>query len=360
MTFSHYAMNSITSGNISRLCSLIDSAGHITVTAHMKPDGDAAGSSYALMRFLGAAGKKACIVFPDRIPESLAFIIDPEDRGKIISAADDIASATQAVASSDLIFCLDFNRFSESRCGKMADILSGSGAMKVLIDHHLSPETERFGLIFSETEISSTSELLFWILMDMPQTGGNAAMLPPPARKALLAGMTTDTNNFGNSVFPSTLKMASALLEAGTDRDDILYHLYNEYGENRVRLLGRLLYHDMKITGDGVAYMILDRKTLSEFDIHEGDTEGFVNRPLEIGKVRMSCLLKEDDGFFRVSLRSKRGISANRCAMEYFHGGGHELAAGGRLYMPGDIASPEEAAGYVEKATHEFMTAGNE
>ena len=101
--------------------------------------------------------------------------------------------------------------------------------------------------------------------------------------------------------------------------------------------------------------MILDRKTIEKYGLKEGDTEGFVNIPLGIGRVKISCFFKEDEDRIRVSLRSKRGISANRCAALYFNGGGHEQAAGGRLAVPEDIGSIGEVAAYAEKVMHEFM-----
>ena len=69
--------------------------------------------------------------------------------------------------------------------------------------------------------------------------------------------------------------------------------------------------------------------------------------------------LKQDKDRFRVSLRSKKGTSANLCAKRYFNGGGHELASGGRLMIPDDVRSPREAAEYIRKVTHQFMK-GNE
>ena len=74
----------------------------------------------------------------------------------------------------------------------------------------------------------------------------------------------------------------------------------------------------------------------------------------------MSLLLKEDANMIRVSIRSKKGISANLCSKLYFHGGGHENAAGGRLYIPQDISSIEQAAAYIEEHTHTFMTKKDE
>ena len=173
-----------------------------------------------------------------------------------------------------------------------------------------------------------------------------------------MAGMTTDTNNFSNSVYPSTFGMASQLLAAGVDRDAIIDSLYTNYRETRFRLMGMLLKDRMTITPWGTAYMIINKDIAAEYDIKEGETEGFVNMPLGIRKVRMSFLLKEEDDRFRVSVRSKKGISANRCAAEFFNGGGHEQAAGGKLIKGRDLsAEPDiaEVAEYVEKCTYRFF-----
>jgi phosphoesterase RecJ-like protein len=154
--------------------------------------------------------------------------------------------------------------------------------------------------------------------------------------------------------------MASALLASGVDRDRILSCLYNQYSENRLRLMGHMMKDLMTITSDGVAYIVLDRKTQNIYGISEGDTEGFVNMPLSIGDVRMSLLLKEDEDRIRVSIRSKKGTSANRCSRLHFNGGGHENAAGGRLNIPSGIQDIREAGKYVEKHTHIYLTEEHE
>ena len=40
------------------------------------------------------------------------------------------------------------------------------------------------------------------------------------------------------------------------------------------------------------------------------------------------------DDFVKVSLRSNNDFSVNRLSRAYFNGGGHERAAGGRVYVP--------------------------
>lgn len=347
-------MNDINISNISTLENLIIGASLTAITAHMRPDGDAVGSCTALYHIFRHYGKKAVIVLPNKAPDFLSFLTSTIEEGDLLSFEDDKEKAEQVLKKSDLIFSLDYNAFHRTGC--METLLSGSSAKKVLIDHHLDPSRDIYDLSFSETQVSSTAEYLYHILLATDEFHGDAGKLPADSATALMTGMTTDTNNFANSVFPSTLKMASGLLEAGTDRDMIISCLYQSYREERIRLLGELLFKNMKIMEEGVAYIVLDKETMDRYNLQEGETEGFVNIPLSIGKVKMSCLFKEDPDRIRVSLRSKKGISANLCARSYFHGGGHELAAGGKLDIPDDVQSIKDVSEYTEKAIREFLS----
>ena len=342
-------MSEPSASDIQRLEAFFAAAKRVCIVVHTHPDGDALGSGAALAAYLRLyRGVEVRLVLPDPAPASLDFLVDA---GRTLVAADP-QPAQAWIASSDLLVCLDMNGF--SRAEALAAPLQASTARKVLIDHHLNPDRETFDLVFSETEISSASELLYRILLALPGVG-HAGRLPLEVLTPLMAGMTTDTNNFANSVFPSTLQMASELLAAGVDRDAILAKLYYSYRENRFRAQGAFLSERLVVLPEGVAYAVLDREFLARFDLQEGETEGFVNLPLGIGNVRISLLLREDDGHFRVSIRSKAGVSANRLATEVFHGGGHEQAAGGKLHFPQDIATPADAEKFVSDVTARFM-----
>lgn len=348
-------MQDINSNSIRDLEKLIEEARRICIVTHMKPDGDAIGSCVALYHYLCMNGKSDVkVVLNDRFPSYLDFLTEEMPRQDLTVFQEKPMEAEVLISDSDLVFCLDFNAF--HRTDKLAAALAASKADKVLIDHHLSPEREAFDLVFSETDISSASELLFHILMETRALAHDATMMPKKSAEALMTGMTTDTNNFANSTYPSTFRMASSLLAAGVDRDRIMSNLYNNYGEGRLRLMGHMMKDLLTITDDGVAYIVLDRKTQDAYGISEGDTEGFVNMPLSVADVRMSLLLKEDEDRIRVSVRSKKGTSANMCARMYFNGGGHENAAGGRLRIPEDVPGIEAAAGYIEKYTHKYLT----
>ena len=343
-------MKDLHASNIKTFMELVTGAKEPVIVTHAKPDGDAIGSSVAMYHFLGMFGNSRCrIVLNDDCPRFLKFVRDTVAENDIIVMQNDPITAQKAISSSDLIICLDFHAFYRTR--DLEEPITSSEADKILIDHHLDPDRSLYKVSFSKNDISSASELLFWILMATPAIDGDAARLPSACSLALMTGMTTDTNNFGNSVYPSTLMMASALLEAGVDRDLILQKINQEHSENRLRLKGFMLKDLLRVTEDGVAYMILDKASQLKYRMQEGDTEGFVNEPLSIAGVRMSIYAREEAEEIRISIRSKKGTSANRCAKMFFDGGGHENAAGGKLLMP--VTDVEE---YIREYSHIYMT----
>ena len=316
---------------------LLGNARKVALAGHVHPDGDAIGCVTALALYLQRElGKEVVCMFPDALPESLNFAKNPSLKylwGKTEDA--------------DLLILMDCNAF--SRTDVLGDSLAASAAPKVLIDHHLNPDVSSFSLVFSTPDISSASELTFWILKALGWD-----LKDREIGEALLTGMTTDTNNFANSVFPTTFAMASELIASGVDRDAILQKIYFSYRENRVRLMGYMQNEGLTILPGGASYMILTKEIQKRFDLREGESEGLVNVPLSIKEVRLSLLLKEYEDHFRVSLRSKKGTSAQQCAVKFFNGGGHENAAGGRLYPAKDLGgkSLEE---YVKKALLESL-----
>lgn len=328
------------------LGSIVSQATRVATVAHVHPDGDAVGSSIAVASWLESLGKRVRCLFPDPVPESIRFAINPQRKEKILVYADSPSACEDWIKACDLIIILDMNCF--SRADGLETSLEESKAKKVLIDHHLYPKLEEFDHAISFPEASSTAEVVYYLIKELGVPTSEAAT-------ALMTGMTTDTNNFSNSTRPQTLKMASELLVLGVDRDSIVENINQKYRENRLRALGMLLYTRMRTTQSGAAWNILYKEDLQKFDLWEGDTEGFVNIPLAIGDVRLSILLKEEDGLFRVSIRSKKGTSAEIMARQYFHGGGHENAAGGKVLIPQDIPSPAHAEEYIEKLVKTYL-----
>lgn len=339
----------ITPENMARLEKEIDGCTSACIITHIRPDGDALGSALGMYLFLTGLGKSCKVVLPSAIPETLDFVFSSLD--DVIVAGEDAPGkeAEEAVSGADVIFALDFHAC--SRIGSLGDLLAGAKAPKVLIDHHRDPETSIYKVVFSDPSMSSTAEYLYHILMATSFVAEDSRNLSLECATALFTGMTTDTNNFSNSVIPSTMLMATDLLGRGVDRDAILEKIYNRYSEGRLRLMGHVLSDLMTISESGVSVIMLTAADLAKYHIKDGETEGFVNLPLAIEKVKVSFFLKQDTDCYRVSIRSK-GVKVNICSNLYFNGGGHFRAAGGRL----DISmSPKEAVAYTFEKAEAFL-----
>ncbi len=327
--------------NLEHLRGLLQSSYNIILVGHVNPDGDSIGSLMGMRGYLLSLGKKVDAVVPNPYPDFLKFL----DPGEEIMAYSTLAAQVEErVAQSDLIICMDFN--SLGRIDDLGKVIAAHGAKKVLIDHHPQPDTI-FDLIYSYPELSSACELTYWIIKGL--LGGGK--LPLSSAIALYTGMMTDTNNFANSVLPSTFRMAGELMEAGVDKEWVQRMVFGGYSEERMRLMGYMLGENMKILPQyDAAVMVLTKEIKERFNFADGDSEGFVNLALNIKSIRISALFTEGDEFIRVSLRSKDDFSVNRLARESFNGGGHERAAGGRLFIPiGEVAE------YFEKSLARFI-----
>ena len=329
--------------NIQSLAEKICKAEDIILVGHVNPDGDSVGSLMGMKGYLEALGKKATAVVPNAYPDFLSFL-DPHQQVLFHSRTPEEVSS--AVNGAHLIICMDFN--SLKRIDSLGDVIAGAPCEKVLIDHHPGPDPI-FSLVYSYPELSSTCELVFWIIEELSGILGKE--MPLASAIALYTGMMTDTNNFANSVLPSTFMMAGKLMEAGVDKEWVQKMVFGGYSQERMRLMGYMLSQNMKIIPQyDAAIMVLTKEIKEKFNFADGDSEGFVNLALNIKSVKVSAFFTEGDEFIRVSLRSKDDFSVNRLSRGYFNGGGHERAAGGRLFMP--VGEVEE---YFVKSLGEFI-----
>ena len=332
--------------DISSLEPLLRQADKVVLVGHFNPDGDALGSVTAAYHYLKGRGKHPRIILPSPYPDNMAFLEPDDPQDRMMICENDLEAARRAVAEADTLICLDLNRLARTEYLEN-DILSAPGR-KILIDHHIPAELDRFDLAISTVAVSSTCELLFWILMALPDIAGDARRIGLRCAESLYVGMMTDTNNFSNSVLPGTFEMASKLIGVGVDKDGLQEKVLSCYSVSRTRLMGHMVKDKMKVLpAYRTAYMLLSNKEKDRYHFKPGDSEGFVNLPLAISSVQVSALFTEnfDSQYVRVSLRSKGQIDVNRFASRFFNGGGHRNAAGGRLYMP-----LEEVPAYFEQS----------
>lgn len=329
--------------DIDRLKTLIDEGSFFTIVCHTNPDGDAMGSSLALADWLTQKGKTAMVIVPDLYPDFLQWLPGACDTIRCDKYPE---KAQLALATADVVFCLDLNE--PSRTESAEPFLAAAKGHKVLIDHHLNPK-DFCQLVFSRPDASSTCELVFKLIDGM----GGYDLITKKGAECLYCGMMTDTGAFTfNSNRPDIFFIISRLLEKRIDKDAIYRRVFHTYSEDRLRLMGYLLQEKMEVfTEQKATLMTLSREEMKRFRTVKGDTEGFVNLPLQMKGIKFSAFLREDTEYDRinVSLRSVGNFPCNKFAATYFNGGGHLNASGGRYFGP-----LEEAVEHFKKALQEF------
>lgn len=333
-------INILSEKQLETLNQLIVNAQNIIICCHKSPDGDALGSSLAWYEFLQSIGKTATVVIPDAFPDFLQWMPNTD---KIVRYDKHTDTAGQLLDRADLIFCFDFN--STQRVDSMQQALDRATAQKIMIDHHLDPDMET-ALMISHPDKSSTSELIFRIIW---QNGGFETLNKKGA-SCIYCGMMTDTGNFTyNSNAPEIFFIISQLLTKGIDKDLIYRNVYNNYSSWAIRMRGYIMYNKLNVLNDiHASFFSISRATMKDFHFIKGDAEGLVNEPLKIKGMKLSISLREDDrrdNMIWVSLRSVGNFPCNKMAAEFFNGGGHLNASGGRLEC-----SLEEAEEKVKQA----------
>jgi phosphoesterase RecJ-like protein len=316
---------------------LLKNSKKITIVTHWSPDGDAMGSSLALYHYLLKSGKIAQVIVPNSYPEFLHWL---PANNKVLNFEKDPKAVSKAIDASDAIFTLDFNSF--KRLEDLGKLLENSKAPKVLIDHHQQPESYP-SYYFYDTQACSTCELIYDFIVGL----GDKKLIDKKIAACLYTGLLTDTGSFRYpSVNSNTHFIVSELIKTGISPSDIYSAVYDNYSLNRLKLLGYALNEKLRmVEGYPVAYFVLSEKELLRFNYRKGDTEGLVNFPFSIKGIKVCALFNEtEDEIIKVSLRSKGKLDMNKFARNFFEGGGHINAAGGKS----KIGLPETEAKFVE------------
>lgn len=316
--------NILNPADISKFKLLIDESKKIVLTCHLRPDGDAIGSTLGLCHLLKTLGKEAAVVIPDRAPRSLCFL----------PGVNDIAIYTQyasycdrLVNEADLIIMCDFN--TPSRQGDLAPVIEAADCKKVLIDHHLEPDVN-CNVRFSMPEMSSACELAFRIIAAC----GWYMELNKDAATCILTGLITDTQNFTvNSNNPEIYEILMRLLEKEVDKKMIVDEALKSTTADALRLNSFALLKKMTLfEKERCALITLSQSDLNLFHYQKGDTEGLVNMPLGITGIVYSVFMREDADCIKVSTRSKFDFPVSEICKDLFKGGGHLMAAGGEFH----------------------------
>lgn len=311
--------------NLSAFRALIDQPQRVVIVTHFKPDADALGSSLGLAGFLRKKGHTVSVITPSDYPDFLSWM--PGNETVLALSAENKAPEQKAavlIEQAQIIFCLDFS--SLSRINSLGDMIKKAQAVKVLVDHHLEPESFAS---FEEwdTSSASTAGLIFGLIEQL----GEKEMIDANIATCLYAGLMTDTGGFRhNNTRYREFQIASELVSHGADPHKIALQVYDANSLERLRLTGYVLSQKLVVLPEyKTAYMTLNRDELKTFGAQTGDTEGLVNYGLSIKGIKMAVLMYDRKEEIKLSFRSLGDFSVNELARKHFEGGGHKNASGG-------------------------------
>lgn len=301
----------------------IEESEQIVLTCHVRPDGDAIGSTLGMLHMLRTLGKRATVVVPDQPPRSLAFLPGFKDIS-IFTRHEDFCR--RIVAEADLIICCDFNH--PSRQDSLGPVVESATCRKVMIDHHQEP-SDFCDIVFSYPHMSSTCELIFRIIADM----GYYQEMDIHAATCICTGLVTDTRNFSvNCSNPEIYEVLMKLLEKGVDKPRIVREAVMAQSLSSLRLQTYALSEKMEIIEPlRAAIITLDAEELKRFNYERGDTEGLVNIPLNVRGIVHSYFLRQDADCIKISARSVDNFPVSEVC-KLFGGGGHRPAAGAEFH----------------------------
>ena len=305
----------------------------IIVTRHVRPDGDAIGSSRGLAAMLRLS-------FPEK-----KIYVQTDDRSEYLSfLGPDDAPIPDSVYANALLIVTDtasLDRVSNSRYALAKEI--------VKIDHHIN--IRPYGDVsWVEDWRSSACEMIAFFY----KTFKNELKLDREAATYIYTGMVTDSGRFRyEATTGDTLRLAGMLLDFGIDIDTLYAHLYLE-DYDQLKFQAYVL-QNMQITPHGVVHLHVDKAMQEQFSLTTEQASEAISY-LKYIKCCISQLAFIDmpDGTIRVRLRS-RFMEINALAEKY-NGGGHQFTCGATLYDANDIEKMlADADAMVEqyKNTHE-------
>ena len=305
---------------------LVNGHDSFLLTSHIRPDCDALGSELGMAAVLEGLGKKVRIVNGHPTPPNLAFI-DPDQ--KIEALSETLTPADVLQGDFEVMMILDTSAWAQ--LGDMGDVVRGTDAQVVIVDHHVA-EDDLNAKLFKNTTAEATGRLICEAAEQLNVT------LDAKASTAVFAAIATDTGWFRfGSTSPTTYQWAASLVEQGAEPAAIYGALYEQETLGRMRLRGRVLARIETEREGRLAHTYISKEDFETTGAVPSDTEDLVNLLLAIRGTKVAVIFVEQaTGGFKLSFRSRCGVNCSEVA-GHFNGGGHKAAAG--AFVAGELAA---------------------
>lgn len=287
---------------------LIKKANNIYVVAHVNPDGDAIGSSFAMYHVAKNMGKTVHVVMP-KYSEKFDFLGDMD--ANVSSIEED---------EYDLLICTDASDL-ERLAISPEDYYKA--AKIIVIDHHVKKSIESDVKVLDENS-PATCEIIYDMLksQNIP--------IDQNIAKYIYLGLLTDTGSFNYQRTTSkTYRAAAELLDTGIDFADICKRINDTMKERKLKLVA-LAVDKMETYCEGrIHYTQVEWYEIDELEVTEEEaSEGITNYFRMIEGTEVAIYVRGlPDGTYKASMRSNGKVDISKIAM-HFNGGGHVRAAG--------------------------------
>lgn len=297
---------------IHNLSAFITERDGFTIIAHMSPDGDALGSSLALLWLLQKLGKRAEAVCNDPVPALYAFLPLAGE----VRLPKDAAGYENVIA----VDCAD-----KARLGAAAPLFEAAAAT-YNIDHH--PTNDAYAQRNAiDVNAAATGELIYRLAQSL------GVEIEAAFAACLYTALMTDTGNFAYSnTTGETLRIAGDLIDAGADGYELNLRIYRNSSLEKLQLLRQAIGNIRLYAQGQIGFTSLSQEEIAQSGAREEDTEGVVDCVRDIQSVEIAVFLKESDKHtWKISLRSKLRADVGSLSAN-MGGGGHARAAGYTAY----------------------------
>ena len=281
------------------------------VLFHVRPDGDAVGSAFALSLWLAAMGSPAFCLSEDAVPSHLRFLSNG------LQDSTDIADLPVAFKNARVI---SVDTAAPAQLGKLYDAYADR--ITLMIDHHGK------GTPYADYLVCPAAAAAGEIVYDLIAASG--VEMPPRSAELLYAAISADTGcfRFSNTTKETHLR-AAALVETGIDTAEINRRLFDSkpYKTLLAEKAGfdRLHFY----AGGRVAVVTMPYEIKAALVLEEENLSTLIDMARSVAGVDVAASLRQSEpgGAFRVSMRANAEIDVAAIAAA-FGGGGHKRAAG--------------------------------
>lgn len=306
---------------------LIDSAKKIIIIQAENPDGDSLGSALALEEILGDLGKEVMLYCPVEIPKYMRYIKGWDRVENQFDTSYDLAIVVDTVAEILLTKVLDtpgVRSFFESH-----PVLT--------IDHHSTDSSLNFDHTTLIEDAVATSEIIYELA-----THSNWQINQQAAENLMVAILSDSLGFTVQKVTPKTFYVASKLTELGASSSKIEKQR-REYMKKSAEILkykGALLERIEYFLDGKLALIRIPWEEIQAYSDQYNPSVLVLDEMRLVENVEVGVAIKTyPDGKLTGKLRSNLPISA--AIAGFFGGGGHEYAAGFRVYEPIETIIPE-------------------